>query len=52
MYWNPSNNRVGHVGISLGNGMEISTYGFAPQNLPIQIHKYNYFHNYLGWAMP
>ncbi len=52
VYWNPSNNSVGHVGISLGNGLEISTYGFAPQDLPIQIHKYNYFHNYLGWAMP
>lgn len=52
VYWNPADNRVGHVGISLGNGMEISTYGFSPQDLPIQIHKYNYFHNYLGWAMP
>jgi hypothetical protein len=52
VYWNPSDNRVGHVGISLGNGLEISTYGFAPQDLPIQIHKYNYFGNYLGWAMP
>lgn len=52
VYWNPYNNRLGHVGISLGNGSEISTYGSAPQDLPIQIHKYNYFRNYLGWAMP
>jgi hypothetical protein len=52
VYWNPLNNHVGHVGISLGNGLEISTYGFAPEDLPIQIHKYNSFHNYLGWAMP
>jgi uncharacterized protein YraI len=52
VYWNPYNNQVGHVGISLGNGREISTYGVFPQALPIQVHPYNYFHNYLGWAMP
>jgi hypothetical protein len=52
VYWNPYDNRVGHVGISLGNGLEISTYGGAPEDLPIEIHKYNYFRNYLGWAMP
>jgi cell wall-associated NlpC family hydrolase len=54
VYWNPSYNSVGHVGISLGGGREISTYGFAGQDSPIQVHVMSryYFRNYLGWAMP
>ncbi len=52
VYWNPEDNSVGHVGISLGGGREISTYGFAGQDDPIQVHVMPYFRNYLGWAMP
>ncbi|MGB7588455.1 MAG: hypothetical protein WBM00_07070 [Solirubrobacterales bacterium] len=52
IYWNPANNNIGHVGISLGAGKEISTYGFAGDSYPIQIHPYRYFAGYLGWAMP
>jgi hypothetical protein len=53
VYWNPTSSRgAGHVGISLGNGREISTYGFVGQNRPIQIHSYTHFPKYLGWARP
>jgi hypothetical protein len=54
VYWNPDHDSLGHVGISLGGGREISTYGYSGQDEPIQVHvmsKY-YFRNYLGWAMP
>jgi hypothetical protein len=50
VYWNPGNNRVGHVGVSLGNGQVISTYGYVGWREPIQVHGYRYFPNYLGWA--
>jgi hypothetical protein len=53
VYWNPtSSHGAGHVGISLGNGREISTYGFVGQNRPIQVHSYLHFPKYLGWARP
>jgi hypothetical protein len=49
VYWNTGG--PGHIGISLGNGLEISTYGYTGWDAPIQIHSYKYFRNYLGWAM-
>jgi hypothetical protein len=55
VYWNPrDSDGAGHIGISLGDGKEISTFGFGGENRPIQIHPYNYrgFAPYLGWAMP
>lgn len=53
VYWNPTGSHgAGHIGISLGNGREISTYGFVGQNRPIQIHSYMHFAKYLGWALP
>lgn len=50
VYWNTGG--YGHVGISIGHGQEISTYGYSGWRAPIQIHSYLYFHNYLGWANP
>jgi hypothetical protein len=52
VYWDPGHSAAGHVGISIGGGREISTYGYVGNSYPIQIHPYNYFPNYLGWAMP
>ncbi|HXA54152.1 MAG TPA: hypothetical protein VNV37_04680 [Solirubrobacteraceae bacterium] len=52
VYWNPEHNSLGHVGISLGGGREISTYGFTGQDAPIQVHVMPCFRDYLGWAMP
>jgi len=52
VYWNPEHNSLGHVGISLGGGRELSTYGFTGQDYPIQVHVMPYFRDYLGWAMP
>jgi hypothetical protein len=50
VYWNTGG--AGHIGISIGNGQEISTYGYYGNRYPIQIHSYLYFPNYLGWVYP
>jgi hypothetical protein len=52
VYWDPGGSSAGHIGISWGNGQEISTYGYVGWTSPIQIHPYTYFADYLGWAYP
>jgi hypothetical protein len=44
----------GHVGISIGNGMEVSTLGDAGQRIPVQLFPIRGFltAEYLGWANP
>jgi cell wall-associated NlpC family hydrolase len=42
----------GHVAISLGGGNVISTMGYSGDKLPISENPYQYFPDYLGWAMP
>ncbi len=52
VYWNPpESDGLGHIGISLGNGKEISTWGFAGQHYPVQEDVYTLFKNYLGWTL-
>ena len=52
MHWDPEHDNIGHIGISLGGGQKISSYGFASNDYPIQEHPYTTFANYIGWAMP
>ena len=42
----------GHVAISVGGGLVISTVGYSNNRYPIARHTYTYFYNYLGWALP
>jgi hypothetical protein len=55
VYFNPpASDGAGHIAISLGDGTVVSTYGFAGQDLPIEVHSYNFngFKPYLGWTLP
>jgi cell wall-associated NlpC family hydrolase len=42
----------GHVAISVGGGMVVSTMGYSGDKMPISENPYRYFPAYLGWAMP
>ena len=47
-------NGNGHVAVSIGNGQEIGTYGYAGQTYPIRQYPVTGFlsNPYLGWAEP
>ncbi len=47
-------NGTGHVAVSIGNGQEVGTYGYAGNQYPImQYPVIGYLSNqYLGWAVP
>jgi cell wall-associated NlpC family hydrolase len=42
----------GHVAIGVGGGQVISTMGYSGDRLPIEENPYQFFPDYLGWAMP
>jgi hypothetical protein len=43
----------GHVALSLGHGLVVSTIGFDNQRLPVAIEPYRWFTAaYMGWAAP
>jgi hypothetical protein len=53
VYWNPPESRgAGHIGISIGGGQVVSTYGSLGDRYGIAKNGYRTFRNYLGWAYP